>query len=234
MQVEAKIKYAKWKAADIMKALREGRTPVAGPPGGEADDENPEIEQQEEPSSDMPSEVSYQQTPSIAEFPSPPSNFTAPLPPSTPVNHQQQQPQQPQQPQSPVLPPSSTDMLHQASSGFPMSPSVDLSSHLPPPPTTIPGAAPSVSVTPSAPTINGMDRASAPSYQPTQAPVTTTTQRPSASNTDILNPTTVASAQKKAKWAISALNYDDLETARVQLLGALNDLGFNQSNNFGC
>jgi vacuolar protein sorting-associated protein VTA1 len=29
-----KIKYAKWKAADIAKAFKEGRTPVPGPPGG--------------------------------------------------------------------------------------------------------------------------------------------------------------------------------------------------------
>jgi vacuolar protein sorting-associated protein VTA1 len=34
--VEEKIRYAKWKAADYMKAFREGRAPVPGPPGGEA------------------------------------------------------------------------------------------------------------------------------------------------------------------------------------------------------
>lgn len=43
----------------------------------------------------------------------------------------------------------------------------------------------------------------------------------------------VASAQKNAKWAISALDYDDIKTARLQLLAALNDIGFNQENNFG-
>ncbi|KAE8213516.1 hypothetical protein CF327_g2971 [Tilletia walkeri] len=34
-EIAEKIKYAKWKAADIAKAFKEGRTPVAGPPGGE-------------------------------------------------------------------------------------------------------------------------------------------------------------------------------------------------------
>ncbi|KAJ3564582.1 hypothetical protein NP233_g8202 [Leucocoprinus birnbaumii] len=34
---EDKIRYAKWKAADISKALREGRRPVAGPAGQEED-----------------------------------------------------------------------------------------------------------------------------------------------------------------------------------------------------
>lgn len=32
-EVEERIKYAKWKAGDIVKALNEGRQPVAGPPG---------------------------------------------------------------------------------------------------------------------------------------------------------------------------------------------------------
>lgn len=35
--LEQKQKYAAWKAADIRKALKEGRKPVPGPPGGEKD-----------------------------------------------------------------------------------------------------------------------------------------------------------------------------------------------------
>lgn len=34
-QLEQKQKYAVWKAADIRKALKEGRRPVPGPPGDE-------------------------------------------------------------------------------------------------------------------------------------------------------------------------------------------------------
>jgi vacuolar protein sorting-associated protein VTA1 len=36
-QVDGKIKYAKWKAADIAKAYREGRKPIAGPAGSQVD-----------------------------------------------------------------------------------------------------------------------------------------------------------------------------------------------------
>lgn len=36
-QLEEKQKYAAWKAADIRKAMKEGRKPVPGPPGGGED-----------------------------------------------------------------------------------------------------------------------------------------------------------------------------------------------------
>lgn len=36
-QLEQKQKYAAWKAADIRKALKEGRKPNAGPPSGDDD-----------------------------------------------------------------------------------------------------------------------------------------------------------------------------------------------------
>jgi vacuolar protein sorting-associated protein VTA1 len=51
--------------------------------------------------------------------------------------------------------------------------------------------------------------------------------------TSTVNETQVATAQKYSKWAISALDYDDIKTARLQLLSALNELGYNQDNNFG-
>jgi len=36
-QIEQKLKYAVWKAADIRKAMKEGRKPEPGPPGGDKD-----------------------------------------------------------------------------------------------------------------------------------------------------------------------------------------------------
>lgn len=42
-QVTQKIKYAKYKVADLMKAFKEGRVPQAGPPGGELDTGSPTI-----------------------------------------------------------------------------------------------------------------------------------------------------------------------------------------------
>lgn len=37
IQLEQKQKYAAWKAADIRKAIKEGRKPIPGPPGGDED-----------------------------------------------------------------------------------------------------------------------------------------------------------------------------------------------------
>ncbi|RIA85393.1 Vta1 like-domain-containing protein [Glomus cerebriforme] len=90
-EIERKIKYAKWKAVDITKALKEGRTPVPGPPGGE-----PALQQQE-------SEENNQKFPGIDQLPSaqttsgpttivtnpPPSSDNDPFPlfPSAPVHN---------------------------------------------------------------------------------------------------------------------------------------------------
>ncbi|RCH90170.1 hypothetical protein CU097_011928 [Rhizopus azygosporus] len=161
-EVEAKIKYAKWKATDIMKALREGRQPTAGPPIDES-------EQQE-------------QVPSISEFPSPPSNFTAPLPSAN-----SQLPDVPTAPAAPVVPAVTA-----------------------PPP--VPAAAPAP--------------APIPSSLPVQSPVSTMTVA-EVSSVDISH------AQKCAKWAISALNFEDIITARQMFLDALNAIGFNEKNDFG-
>lgn len=46
--------------------------------------------------------------------------------------------------------------------------------------------------------------------------------QPAPSNID---PVTIATAQKHAKWAISALNYEDLETAKKELRAALQLIG---------
>ncbi|KAI9477983.1 MAG: Vta1 like-domain-containing protein [Benjaminiella poitrasii] len=161
-EVEAKIKYSKWKATDIVKALREGRVPTSGPPGG--------LEQNEE---EQETTNENSEPPSISEFPSPPSNFTAPLPPSN----------------------NNIDTTSDVSLSPPVIPSV--------PPSVPPSV---LSSTPSQP----------PPPSPSQA-----------ANINI------ASAQKNAKWAISALDYDDIQTARLQLLKALSEIGFNQENNFG-
>ncbi|KAG0170456.1 hypothetical protein DFQ28_002078 [Apophysomyces sp. BC1034] len=227
--VEEKIKYSKWKATDIMKALREGRTPTAGPPGGDDQAEISETQQQEHPSTSVTPEVVFQQTPSIAEFPSPPSNFTAPLPPASNLS-QQEQPHIPSPHVSPVV-------QHQPSDVLPQPPTVSPPFHHSSAPAEAPGGTTQAPPTYHTPNNNGKENvirsAPAPSYQQTQIPAATITPQPDPSKACIPDPATLASAQKKAKWAISALNYDDVPTARLQLLDALNDLGFNQSNNFG-
>lgn len=182
-ETEAKIKYSKWKAADIMKALREGRVPTPGPPGGieQEEEEEREIQEQLKQQGQQDEHQSFDQQedappPSISEFPSPPSNFTAPLP---------------QTPQPP-----------KADTTSDVSPVTPVSNKLP---------------------------AALVQQQPT--PAAAIPQNSTPVNT--ISPTSIATAQKNAKWAISALDYDDIKTARLQLLSALNEIGLNQNNNFG-
>jgi len=59
--VEEKIRYAKWKAADVAKAFREGRRPAAGPPGWEQEQEQLRLLQQEKEEEDRISAALAQQ-----------------------------------------------------------------------------------------------------------------------------------------------------------------------------
>ncbi|ORZ01184.1 Vta1 like-domain-containing protein [Syncephalastrum racemosum] len=195
-EVEGKIKYAKWKAADIMKALREGRTPTPGAPGEENDEQNDQQNDHVIPMDDAghPQDMPVDPPSSISEFPSPPVNTAA------------------QQPITPSPPDESK------SASIP-----------PPPPPAAPSSPPvSSAFVPSAPA-----PAPAPASAAARAPApppAATTSTPAAA---VIDPNVIATAQKHAKWAISALNYDDIATARTQLLAALNDIGFNQANNYG-
>ncbi|KAG2224703.1 hypothetical protein INT45_009018 [Circinella minor] len=223
-EVEGKIKYSKWKAADIMKALREGRTPTPGAPGeNQEEEEDAEVEKQEVEGENMAldQDMPTQPPSSISEFPSPPSNFTAPLP----GNASAEQPPS----FSPPPPPNATTSSSSLSSPPPAqqqqhtSPTVTPSnSFLPQVPHQLPTQQPSVPVQQPSP----QPSAPAPAPAPVQSSIT-------SSQTPIVDPGSIAAAQKHAKWAISALNYDDIKTARTQLLTALNDLGYNQQNNFG-
>jgi hypothetical protein len=47
-QTEEKIRYAKWKAADIAKAFREGKRPAPGPPGWAEEQELKHLEREQE------------------------------------------------------------------------------------------------------------------------------------------------------------------------------------------
>lgn len=157
-----------------MKALREGRTPTPGAPGEESSDN----------------------LPSISEFPSPPSNFTAPLPHQP--DHTPEVPQSP--PQFPVTP---QPTISQPAVPAPQTPS--------PPAALIPQVAPI----------------------PQAAPISQISTPVDKVAEEKVAEEKVASAQKNARWAISALDYEDIKTARLQLLLALNNIGFNQENNFG-
>ena len=71
-QTESRLKYAKWKAADIAKALREGRRPTPGPAGSQLD---PDLT----PSSDQLLPEQYPPTPPrpVPREPSPPTKSSS-------------------------------------------------------------------------------------------------------------------------------------------------------------
>ena len=133
-EIEERVKYAKWKAADIIRALNEGRQPQPGPPT----------------SSPPPPEVTTSGLPSMSG--------QYPPPPSAPVINTFQ-PINPPQPAPIVLPPINN----------------------PPIPVTI-GSPP-------------------------------VTMGYAGSTSPILDPTTLASAEKLARFAVSALQFEDVPTA---------------------
>ncbi|KAJ2958956.1 hypothetical protein NQZ79_g5545 [Umbelopsis isabellina] len=232
--VAGKIKYAKWKAADIIKSIREGRTPVPGPPGGEEAEDTDMLggqtdEQPSAPGSDPTTGAASQggadpSKPFISQFPSPPSNFTTAIPPTSP----RQDALPPTNPggfstpasganQPPTQPPSGGNQYWQQPSNT--TNTSDANTH-----TDIPPSRPSPSLPKASTFIPNVPR-NTPSISNIPPPA----GPPPAS----LGPTEVAQAQKFAKFAISALTYDDVKTARDNLLKALDMIGYNQSNNFG-
>ncbi|CAG8680482.1 23030_t:CDS:2 [Gigaspora margarita] len=200
-EIEEKIRYAKWKATDIVKALKEGQTPTPGPPGGEPALQQPPKEDYVSPSDNVPN---------IDQFPS------APL--LVDMDESGRQP----------TPEFTNDSLrHQPSSSFPNNP--------PPLPPSIPG-------NPSPLSQNYVQPYSSPTYQPTTpsplptsplptSPLPTspfpTSQQHVRPYTQLshhfveIDPIVVASAQKHCKWAISALNYNDVKTAVENMHKAL-------------
>lgn len=283
-----RIKYSKWKAADIAKAFREGRTPVPGPAGGlppaeeEAPAENTEVTPEE--AKELARElselgtadeqgdaiVSPAQSARSATVPSStndePDSYPFPQHPTTlpsappsfdefPVADEEEQPVTPAFPSflnTPTTVPgedgsssASSDLpLASPSFGGPLSPGADQLPHELPPPTPsilppthqtqtlappgphAPSAPPAfpAAVFPSAPPLPPPAPIAASSGPPPLPPAPVAAL-PTAPTPTELDPMVIAKIQKHAKWAISALNYDDLETARKELRLALDILG---------
>lgn len=88
LQNDEKVRYAKWKAADIAKAFREGRKPTPGPAGSGIDEQHPELLS---PPTNIPNSVSSPRNiPSTQTSPprtpptrlsvSPPKHYSPPTP----------------------------------------------------------------------------------------------------------------------------------------------------------
>ncbi|GAA5888150.1 hypothetical protein JCM16303_004738 [Sporobolomyces ruberrimus] len=282
-----KIKYSKWKATDIAKAFREGRTPAPGPAGGlpetEPTNEDPasgvnqvtaaeekelaeEFEALVSPSTNPGLPVEPKENPKVASpsrsfdasypFPQQPTSLpSAPTPSAPPPGStndiegegQEEEEEDPSRIQTPSLPTfvdndsnsppdfidETTEAPTSASTVDHQSFVIDPDTHLPPShqtaqlptpsfhPPSEPPAFPSAVFPPSAPPPQRQFKVPPP--PPPQQRQSSGSAPPPA--VEFLDPFEIAKVQKHAKWAISALNYEDLETARKELKEALRMLG---------
>lgn len=262
-----KIKFAKWNAARILKAIKEGKDPNESNPkieepepdvvDGSLDPEDPEVkelaalaarsatvedapEAGEQPSGSAPSHEQFQPSPQAPSqedyFPPAPSNIPETFAPS-PLS------QSPAQPMSGIPPPPdptsslSATTPHVPSQPSPQVPTQSIPQLTPqvPSPSTDPSAPPSWTTTPNVPMHHQpqqppyVPQPSAPAWSPPVAqPAPPPVQHrppPPAATYSISSHKDLDKAQKHAKWAISALNFDDVPTAVQELRNALACLG---------
>ncbi|KAH8924446.1 DUF605-domain-containing protein [Atractiella rhizophila] len=295
-----KIKYSKWKASDISKALREGRVPAPGPPGWQPPALEPEpaeeggidgviISKEEEASlrqelqslgfqehgreveeDDEGAEIEEILRPNLKERPKSYSSTTSATPPvlelrpSSPfyspkfdsafetsqslfLGKEKDKPSAPAEeepdPNGFISVPSAPDLPQVAITPPPQPrslPSPPLPPSLPSPPPSSAYSPPPVSpppVRPSYPTYVHPAPAApilqrAPTLPPKTAGPSLVQQRNVQHEQEEtgplvteMTPMEIAKVQKHAKWAISALDYEDFETARKELRNALRMLG---------
>lgn len=181
------MKYARWKTADIIKAINEGRTPEPGPPGGDELDGDTQMQEYEPNGGSSTQDFGFRGS-EDGEFrnvspdggfgrvsPAVPSTSSAPPPPDFPSF-----------PDPPSLRPDSA-------AGRPSQPSAP---------------AASLPIAPATTAATGVDY----SAQKMQA---------SGGGAYTYDPKVLTNAQKHARFAISAIQYDDIETAVDNLQKAL-------------
>lgn len=243
-QKRDKIKYSKWKAADIAKAFREGRTPIPGPAGGLPADEldAPPAEVVDGSSEERALAAELAALDSAPPPATEPEAYPFPVASALPLPASPDADPDGEEPTTPAFPSFLNTPTALPGSASPSPPPPDFADDLPSPPAThqtavLPppastAAAFPAAVFPSAPPIlppvvptyqAPPPPPAAPRYVAPTAPAPTPTAPPAA--IDSYDPIIVAKIQKHAKWAVSALNYDDYETARKELRLALAMLG---------
>jgi vacuolar protein sorting-associated protein VTA1 len=158
----------------------------------------------------QPSDMGLPSAPSEPSLPPPPSNFAQPpfQPPPAPIHHHGHFLPQPSDPSQPgVIPP---NFMPQSAprQQQPIAPPQLRQSHGPLPP--VPSARGSVS---------SIQQSQPPAVQPFSA------SQSAVATSGEVDEEKMMSAQKHARWAISALNFEDVPTAIRELRAALTDLG---------
>ncbi|KAE8321269.1 Vta1 like-domain-containing protein [Aspergillus sergii] len=273
-ETAAKIKFAKYHAVRIAKAIRAGEDPNESNPVMKDEDEiegdsldvqkdDPEVQaivgslptQSRQPSvEDVPEESTHPSGPSPS-LPQPPTGFTE-VPPAShdaarsPTQNMDIDTEQ----GAPLNLPSAPATLTSSSTSVPNLPDTptsvgthqspgasDAFQSFPPPSTMPPSSPPAASRDPSS--FYSQPRAT-PHHQPARSPAaapvmprptpqpvhTPTTITPTASssgyvNSQAVDDNSIALAQKHARWAVSALTFDDVNTAIKELKNSLKCLG---------
>ncbi|KAJ6442511.1 monooxygenase [Purpureocillium lavendulum] len=243
----AKIKFAKWNAARILKAIREGRDPNESNPkqpaeeeaaaaGGDDEDEELRRLAAQDPEArelvghqphaatveDVPDEAGAGSASAVPQQPSPPvpspqvhEGYFPPPPPGASSQPSSAAPE-PFVPSPMSASPSSATQIPPQPS--PQIPTKLPSQFAPPPPAPQePSAPPAWSNPP--PVISAPVPAAAPAPVPAPVPAAV------APATTAIHHKDLDKAQKHAKWAISALNFEDVPTAVQELRNALAMLG---------
>ncbi|KAJ2767468.1 hypothetical protein IWQ56_003319 [Coemansia nantahalensis] len=205
--VAEKIKYAKWRATEILKAVREGRPPVPPP----AADDSPA------PPAVSAGDIMGWPSPPVQQTPPPqqpllPGRATSPAwsgssYPDVSTPQPLQQPPQPLQQPVAYYPSSQPGAAGVQADGLPSVPRNRL-----PADTAPANTRPAQATPPSAATFIPMPAANLPPVSP---------QAPDGAEGLMLDPTDAKAAQKFARWAISALEYDDVATAVDNLQRAI-------------
>ena len=249
-EVLQKIKFAKWNAARILKAIREGTDPNESNPKPQLEDEldaeTAALAAQQQTavgSANQPQPAAVEEIPDVGEpsaqsattaahegyFPPapvpPPASAAQPAAPAMTPAEAQFSPTVPSP--SALLPTASPQLPTNLSHINPLAPAAP-----PPPPVRLPqDLAPSWSTAPppSAPPPVSLNPAPVPSPMYAATPsAPAVAPAPVAQNAMPAHSTgqkDMNEAQKHAKWAISALNFEDVPTAIMELRNALAALG---------
>ncbi|KAE8306540.1 Vta1 like-domain-containing protein [Aspergillus transmontanensis] len=273
-ETAAKIKFAKYHAVRIAKAIRAGEDPNESNPVMKDEDEiagdsldvqkdDPEVQaivgslptQSRQPSvEDVPEDSTYPSGPSPS-LPQPPTGFTeVPTASHDAARSPTQDMDIDAEQGAPLNLPSAPATLTSSSTSVPNLPDTPTSvgthqspgasdsfQSFPPPSTVPPSSPPAASRDPSS--FYSQPRAT-PHHQPARSPAaapvmprptpqpvhTPTTITPTASssgyvNSQAVDDNSIALAQKHARWAVSALTFDDVNTAIKELKNSLKCLG---------
>jgi len=209
--IDEKIRYAKWKAADIAKAFREGRTPVPGPQAApEPEPAAEELGTSEPPANEQVSSAAAHADETVSQARTPRTAWVSEelegWPSPAPVTPPSAPPDIDVFPPTPSFPPEVEPVQDVAATAPPEATDPHLPRcHQPPPPPP-----------PYAPPAAGF-RPPPPPPMPVHVPVSA----PSGE----LPPSLIVKIQKHCRFAISSLDYEDAEQARRELRAALELLG---------